>query len=67
MNPSLSRRLFVSLSLLATLSVQGQQASPQEATRGTRDRLIKLVEELGGRIARDPKLPEGPLVESGEA
>ncbi|MBC8001512.1 MAG: serine hydrolase, partial [Opitutaceae bacterium] len=63
MNPSLSRRLFVSLSLLATIGVQGQQASAQEAARGPEDRLVKRVEELGGRIARDPKFPDGPVVE----
>ena len=63
MSPFLWRRLFVSLSLLATISVQGQQASPQEAARGPDDRLIKHIEELGGRIARDPKHPEGPVVE----
>ena len=63
MNHSLSRWLFVSLLLLATISVQGQQASPRKAAGGPEDRLIKHVEELGGRIARDPKLPEGPVVE----
>ena len=63
MNPSLSRRLFVSLSLLATLSVHGQQASPQEATSGSRDRLIKHIEVLGGRIVRESKHADGSLVE----
>jgi len=63
MNPSLSRWLFVSLLLLATISVQGQQAFPQEAARRPEDRLTKHIEELGGRIARDPKLPEGPVSE----
>ena len=63
MNPSLSRYLFIALWFLATTSVQGQQASPREAPRGLEDRLVKQVEELGGRIAREPNLFQGPIVE----
>src|SRR5688572_19361939 len=63
MNDSLSRRLFVSLWVLAAILVPGRQVIAQEAGREPEARLIKHVEELGGRIVRNPKHPERHVVE----
>jgi len=57
------RCLLVSLSLLAAISVRGDEPFPA-GTRGQQDdRLVMRIEELGGKIARDTKLPGSPIVE----
>jgi hypothetical protein len=60
--PLLSR-LFVSMWLLTTLSIQGQEPSPVGTAPLPDDKVVKRFEELGGKIARDKLLPGMPTVE----
>ena len=62
MIPTLRRWLSESLLLLATIWIPGQPTFSQEAPRRPDEGLTKRVEELGGRITRDAKLPEAPVV-----
>lgn len=63
MCPSPLRRLFVSMWLLTTPSIQGQEPSAVGAVPLPDDKVVKRVEELGGRIARDRVLPGTPATE----
>jgi thiol-disulfide isomerase/thioredoxin len=54
--------LFVSLSLLGAISVRSEGSLLAGSARKQDDRLVRRVEELGGTIARDTKLPGTPVV-----